>query len=81
MIDNASAAIKDMQGRLDETLGAITQVARTGDQQLGQRGAELHTLLVSSDQTMRQVRDLLTDARSLTSDRAASRANLESTLR
>jgi paraquat-inducible protein B len=79
--DSANQAIKDLQGQLDATLGAITQAARTGDQQLIQRGAELHSLLASSDQTMRQVRDLLGDVRGLTSGRAASRANLESTLR
>jgi paraquat-inducible protein B len=81
VIDSASQAIKDLQGQLDTTLGAITQAAKTGDQQLTQRGAELHTLLASSDQTMRQVRELLGDVRGLTSDRSASRANLESTLR
>jgi paraquat-inducible protein B len=81
VVDGANQAIKDLQGRLDTTLEAITQVAKTGDQQLSQRGAELHTLLASSDQTMRQARDLLGEVRGLTSDRAASRTNLESTLR
>jgi paraquat-inducible protein B len=81
MVDTAAEAIRDLQGRLDTTLDAISQAAKTGDQQLIQRGADLHTLFAASDQTMRQVRDLLTDARSLTSERAAARANLESTLR
>jgi paraquat-inducible protein B len=81
MVDTAAEAIRDLHGRLDTTLDAISQAAKTGDQQLIQRGADLHTLFAASDQTMRQVRDLLTDARSLTSERAAARANLESTLR
>jgi paraquat-inducible protein B len=80
-LDTASAAIKDLQTRLDITLSSIGQLASTGDQQLNQRGAELHTLLAASNQTMLQVRDLLGDVRGLTSDRAAPRANLESTLR
>jgi paraquat-inducible protein B len=80
-LDTASAAIKDLQTRLDITLSSIGQLASTGDQQLNQRGAELHTLLAASNQTMLQVRDLVGDVRGLTSDRAASRANLESTLR
>jgi paraquat-inducible protein B len=80
-LDTASAAIKDLQTRLATTLGSIGQFASTGDQQLDQRGAELHTLLATSNQTMLQVRDLLGDVRGLTSDRAAPRANLESTLR
>jgi paraquat-inducible protein B len=81
MVDTTAQAVRDLQGRLDATLDAISQAAKTGDQQLTQRGTDLHTLLAASDQTMRQVRDLLTDARSLTSERAAARVNLESTLR
>ena len=81
MVDTAAEAIRDLQGRLDTTLDAISQAAETGDQQLNQRGADLHTLFAASDQTMRQVRDLLADAKSLTSERAAARANIESTLR
>jgi paraquat-inducible protein B len=77
----AGQAIRDLQGRLDTTLGAIGQTAGTADQQLNQRGAELHTLLTASNQTMLQVRELLGDLKGMTSDRAASRANLEATLR
>jgi paraquat-inducible protein B len=77
----AGQAIQDLQGRLDATLSTFGQVATSGEQQLNQRGAELHTLLASSNQTMVQVRDLLGDLRTLTSERAASRANIDSTLR
>ena len=80
-VDTAGQAIKDLQTRLDTTLGSIGQLASASDQQLDQRGAELRTLLAASNQTMLQVRDLLGDVRGLTSNRAASRANLESTLR
>jgi paraquat-inducible protein B len=81
MVDTANQAIKALQGQLDQTLSAFSQVANTSDQQLNQRGGELHTLLSASNQTLLQVRDLLGDLRSLTSDRAAPRANLDATLR
>ncbi|WP_428491863.1 MlaD family protein [Rhodopila sp.] len=80
-VDTTNQAIRDLQAKLDSTLGSIGQLASSGDRQLNQRGAELQTLLASSNQTMTQVRDLLGDVRGLTSNRAASRANLESTLR
>jgi paraquat-inducible protein B len=74
-------AIKALQSRLDTTLGAIEQAANAADQQLNQRGTELHALLTASDQTVRQMHDLLGDLKGMTSDRAASRANIEATLR
>jgi paraquat-inducible protein B len=80
-VDTANQAIKALQSRLDTTLIAITQVATSGDQQLNQRGAELHTLLAASNQTLLQMHDLLGNLRSMTSDRAADRANLDGTLR
>jgi paraquat-inducible protein B len=78
---SANEAIKDLQARLAATLGAINQVANTGDEQLTQRSMDLHTLLTASNQTVLQVRELLTDLRSLTSERGASRTNLEAILR
>jgi paraquat-inducible protein B len=78
---SANEAIKDLQARLAATLGAINQVANTGDQQLTQRSMDLHALLTASNQTVLQVRELLTDLRSLTSERGASRTNLEAILR
>ena len=81
MVDNASQAITALQGRLDTTLSAIDKVSDTGNQQLAQRGADLHALLAASNQTMVQVRDLLGNMKSLTADRGTSRANIESTLR
>ena len=80
-VEIAEQAIRALQGRLDATLTGVGQVAASGEQQLNQRGAELHTLLATSNQTMLQVRDLLGDLRSLTSERAASRGNIDSTLR
>jgi paraquat-inducible protein B len=81
VVDTARQAIKDLQEHLDTTLGNISVLATTGDQQLTQRGAELRTLLASSNQTILQVRDMLNDLKSLTSSRAAARANIDSALR
>jgi paraquat-inducible protein B len=80
-VETAGQAIRELQGRLDTTLGAIGHIAGTADQQLNQRGAELHTLLTAANQTMLQAHALLGDLKGMTSDRAASRANLEATLR
>jgi paraquat-inducible protein B len=80
-VEAAGQAIKDVQDRLASTLSTISRVAASSGDQLDQRGADLHTLLTTSNQTMLQVRGLLGDLKSLTSDRAASRVNLESTLR
>ena len=80
-VDTAGLAIQALQGRLDSTLAAIGQLAATGDRQLTERGAELHTLLTASNQTMQQVRDLAADIKGLTASRGVSRANIDSTLR
>jgi paraquat-inducible protein B len=81
VVDSANQAIRDLQGRLGTTLDAIQQVAATGDQQLKERGGDLHGLIVATDQTMRQVREMVVDVKGLTSDRGAARVNLEATLR
>jgi paraquat-inducible protein B len=80
-IDAATRAIADLQGRLDTTLGHFSQLATDADQQLNQRSADLHTLLVTTSQTVQQTREVLGDLRSLTSNRGEARANVEATLR
>jgi paraquat-inducible protein B len=80
-VDVATKAIVDLQSRLDDTLTRVTEFVATGDQQMSQRGADLHTLLVSSTQTVQQARETLNDLRSLTSSRGVTRANLDATLR
>ncbi|HBK07757.1 MAG TPA: MCE family protein [Acetobacteraceae bacterium] len=74
-------AIRDLQGKLATTLDAIGRVADTGTQQLQQRGGDLHLLLANSDRTMTQMRELVAQLKTMTSDRSASRANIESILR
>jgi paraquat-inducible protein B len=80
-LDAATSAIGDLQKRIDETLGHIDRLVIDSDQQVAQRGADLHTLLTTSTQTMMQLRESLGDLRSLTSSRGQARTNLEATLR
>ena len=77
----ATNAITDLQGRLDDTLAHFTQLAVTGDQQISHRGNDLRLLLASSTQAMQEARGALSDARSLLSSRAGTRANLDATMR
>jgi paraquat-inducible protein B len=79
--ETTTQAINSLQTRLDTTLATIEQAVSAGGQQLNQRGADLHTVLIATNQSMQQMQDLLRDVRSITSDRAAARVNLESTLR
>ena len=80
-VDDMAQAVRHLQERADATLGDISRLAVAGDRQLGQRGADLHTLLASSTQAVQQARDMLGDVQGLTSNRAAARVNIESALR
>jgi paraquat-inducible protein B len=77
----ATEAIRDVQAKLDTTLAALTRLADTGDGQLTQRGAELHTLLVAAARTTTQASDALAQVKGLVSERGAARANIDSALR
>ena len=77
----ATRAMADLQTKLSATLDRIGQLATTSDQQLVQRSADLHALLTSSNQSVQQTHEVLSNLRSLTSDRGETRANLEATLR
>lgn len=80
-LDIGARTLEDLQSRLAVTLDNVNHLASTGDQQLTQRGADLQRLLVSSNDTVLRARAVLIDVETLTSDRAASRENIESTLR
>ncbi len=76
----AGHTLTELQARIDATLGDIDRVARTGDAQLAQRGAELHAVLTSSDRTIAAAREVLANLKSLTSDRGAERVNIDAAL-
>ena len=80
-VETTNQAVRHLQLRLDTTLTDISRVAVTGERQLDQRGAELHTLLTNSNQTIVQTRELLGNLAGITSPRAAPRINVEQILR
>ncbi len=80
-VDAATQAIKDLQTRLDTTLGNVNQLAVSGSRQLDQRGADLHALLVSSNQSIALARELLGNLQDMSSSRANTRQNIDATLR
>ncbi len=80
-IDTAAQAIHDLQGRLDVTLENANRLLATSDKQLTQRGADLHTLLVAANQSVGAAQGVLANLRDVSSDRAATRQNIDATLR
>lgn len=74
-------AVQNLQSQLATTLGAIAGAADTASQQVKQRGGDLQKILATSDQTVTQMRELVAQLKTLTSDRSASRQNVDSALR
>jgi paraquat-inducible protein B len=79
--DAAAAAIQHMEAQLDVALGDVGKLTATADRQLGQRGADLHTLLASANQAVLQAHAWMADLQTLTAARAPARVNIESALR
>jgi paraquat-inducible protein B len=80
-IEAGARAIADFQARLDPAIDAVGRLARSGDTQVTQRGADLHDLLAQTKQTVLRARDLVNNLQSMTSDRAGPRIDSEATLR
>jgi paraquat-inducible protein B len=81
VIGDAGHSIAELQGRLDGTLAEVGRLAATADLQIRQRGGELRTVLMSTNQTVVQARDVLTDLQSFTAERGSDHANIDSALR
>ena len=79
-LDTARSAIRSMQSHIDVTLTRIDRLSATADRQLNGRGADLQALLVASNQTIAQARQVLVNLEEMTDDRATTRANLEASL-
>lgn len=77
----ASQAVIALQQRADTTLGDLSRLADVGTSMLNARGADVRSLLVTSNQTVAQARDLLKDLKGLTAERGVDRANVDSALR
>ena len=80
-VAEANQAITDLQARLDKTIDRMSDLVGNANQQVTQRGTDLHALLTSSAQSVQQTHELLANLNSLTSSRGETRANLEATLR
>ena len=70
-----------LRRRTDATLTGIDQLTATGQSDLTGRGADLHTLLVSSNEAVLAARDTLGNVEKLTDAQSPARTNLEDTLR
>jgi paraquat-inducible protein B len=80
-LDAARTAMTQLAARANVTLSAVNRLAGIGARQLSGRGADLHALLVSSNQAVLEARDVLSNAKELTDSRSPARENLEETLR
>lgn len=76
-LDAARTAIEDLQIRTNATLADIDRLTRSADRQLDGRGAELHALLVTSNQAVSNARDVLGNLKAMTDDGSPDRANLD----
>lgn len=79
-LDSARTAIEQLQSRMNTTLTGIDRLTTSADQQLNGRGADLHELLVTSNQAISNARDVLSNLKGMTDVRSPDRANLESAL-
>lgn len=79
-LDTAQNAIATLQMRIDATLAGMDRLTGSVDRQVNGRGADLHTLLVSSNQAISNARDVLGNVKSMTDQRSPDRANLEAAL-
>ena len=80
-MDAATATIADLQAQLTTVLGQVNRLASSTELQVNQRGADLHTLLFSANQTVQQGHNLMIDLRGFIAPRAEARVNLDATLR
>lgn len=71
----------DLERRANTTVGDLNRLANAGTSMLSARGAEMQTVLLTSNQTVVQACDILKDLKGLTSERGADRGNVYSALR
>lgn len=79
--DAARVSLSQLQRRMDVTLAGIDRLTATGQGELAGRGADLHALLVSSNQAVLAARETLGNLESLTDVQSPERTNLDETLR
>ncbi|MGH8320108.1 MAG: MlaD family protein [Steroidobacteraceae bacterium] len=79
--DAARVSLTRLQRRTDTTLIGIDRLTAASQSQLEGRGADLHALLVSSNEAVLEARDALGNVENLTDVQSPERMNLEETLR
>jgi paraquat-inducible protein B len=79
-LDAARMAIAELQPQMNTTLAGIDRLTASADQQLNGRGADLHALLVNSNQAISSARDVLANLEGMTDERSPDRANLDAAL-
>lgn len=79
--DAARVSLVRLQRRTNVTLNGIDRLTSAGQSQLQARGADLHALLVSSNEAVLQARDALGSVESLTDTKSPARMNLDDALR
>jgi paraquat-inducible protein B len=79
--DEARVSLIQLRRRTDTTLSGIDRLTATGQSQLEGRGADLHALLVSSNEAVLEARNALGNVENLTDAQSPERMNLEETLR
>jgi paraquat-inducible protein B len=73
--------LQDLQTRVDAALGHVDDLTVDGRGQLDSRGADLHRVLAAAADTATRASTMLESLRGLTSDRGATRVNLDAALR
>lgn len=79
--DAARVSLVQLRRQTDATLAGIDRLTSAGQSQLEGRGADLHALLVSSNEALLKARRALGNVQNLTDAQSPARMNLEETLR
>lgn len=79
-LEAARVSLIQLRHRTDRTLLGIDRLTAAGQNQLEGRGADLHALLISSNQAVTEARDALGNIASLTAVQSPARLNLKETL-
>lgn len=79
--DAARVSLVQLRRQTEATLAGIDRLTAVGQSQLEGRGADLHALLVSSNDAVLEARRALGNVENLTDAQSPGRVNLEETLR
>jgi paraquat-inducible protein B len=79
--DAGTQAIADVQQRLDATLTSIDRLVRSGDQQVVDRGDDLHIVLSDLQKTILHARSMINNVCDMTNEHAGDRINAEQAIR